>query len=77
MDHDTFEQLVLLTEARDAAKSGRGRRIRELARVTQQELGTAVGVDGSAISRWECGTRRPSGEAALLYAKALKTLSQA
>jgi transcriptional regulator with XRE-family HTH domain len=77
MDSTTFEELCLLTEVRDAARSGRARRIRELAGVTQAELGTAVGVDGSTIHRWERGSRRPSGAPALAYAKALKTLSKA
>jgi transcriptional regulator with XRE-family HTH domain len=72
----TFEELLMLTEARDAARSGRARRIRELAGITQAELGTAVGVDGSTIHRWEHGTRRPSGAPALAYARALQTLSK-
>jgi transcriptional regulator with XRE-family HTH domain len=74
---DTLEELLLLAEARDAARSGRARRIRELSGLTQQELGTAVGVDGSTVHRWEHGTRRPSGAAALKYAKALRTLAKA
>jgi len=33
---------------------------REALGMTQKELGTAIGVDGMTVSRWERGTLRPS-----------------
>jgi transcriptional regulator with XRE-family HTH domain len=69
-------ELVLLMEARDAAQSGRGRRIRLAAGLSQAELAAAVGVSPVAISRWEAGDRRPRGGAAVAYAQLLRELAQ-
>jgi transcriptional regulator with XRE-family HTH domain len=73
----TQEDLLLLIEAREAARSGRARRVRELAGVTQEALASVVGVDDSAVSRWERGLRAPRGAAAVAYAKTLRALSKA
>ena len=73
----THEDLLLLVEARESARSGRARRVRELAGVSQAMLGLAVGVDGSAISRWERGLRAPRGPAAVRYAQTLRVLAKA
>jgi transcriptional regulator with XRE-family HTH domain len=74
---NTQEDLLLLIEAREAARSGRGRRIRELAGVSQEALGDACGVGASAVCRWERGLRSPRGRAAIAYAQTLRVLSKA
>jgi DNA-binding transcriptional regulator YiaG len=73
----TQDDLLLMLEAREAGRSGRGRRVRELAGVSQGALADVCGVDGSAVSRWERGHRSPRGQAAVAYAKALRALSRA
>ena len=71
------ENVLLLIEAREAARSGRARRVRVLAGLSQQEVAEACGVDGSAVSRWEAGLRTPHGKAALAYARLLRALATA
>jgi transcriptional regulator with XRE-family HTH domain len=73
----TQEDLLLLMEAREFARSGRGRRIRELAGVSQEALGDACGVGASAVCRWERGTRSPRGRAAIAYARTLRAIARA
>jgi transcriptional regulator with XRE-family HTH domain len=71
------ENVLLLIEAREAARSGRARRVRVLAGLSQQEVADACGVDSSAVSRWEAGLRTPHGTAALAYARLLRALATA
>lgn len=68
--------VLLLAEARDLARSGRGAAIRVGAGLSQVELGAACGVSGSAVSLWESGERRPRGKAAVRYANLLKLLAE-
>jgi DNA-binding transcriptional regulator YiaG len=68
--------VVLLMEARDAARSGRGARLRQAAGLSQRELASAIGVTSGAVCRWESGDRRPGGEAAHAYARVLRTLAE-
>jgi DNA-binding transcriptional regulator YiaG len=49
-----------IAEARELFRSGRVREIREAARVSQQAMAQAIGVDRSAWSHWEAGRREPS-----------------
>jgi transcriptional regulator with XRE-family HTH domain len=72
----TSSDLSLLMEARTAAGSGRGRRIRQAAGLSQAELAAVVGVSPVAISRWEAGDRRPHGAAAIAYARLLRELAE-
>jgi DNA-binding transcriptional regulator YiaG len=69
---------ALVTElayARDAARSGRGTRIRRAASLSQGDLARACGVDVSTISRWESGERSPSGDAGRAYARVLRAVA--
>jgi transcriptional regulator with XRE-family HTH domain len=73
----THQNLLLLVEGREAARSGRGRRVRELSGLSQEALGNACGVGASAVCRWERGLRSPRGEAAVAYARTLRALTKA
>jgi DNA-binding transcriptional regulator YiaG len=67
--------LLLLIEAREAARSGRGAALRTGAGISQAELADSIGVSAPCISRWEAGERRPRGAAALAYARVLHDLA--
>jgi transcriptional regulator with XRE-family HTH domain len=68
--------LELLIEVRQAIASGRAARIRELAGLSQQEIAGLVGVTPAAVSRWEAGDRRPTGERALSYGRVLRRIAE-
>jgi transcriptional regulator with XRE-family HTH domain len=71
----TTSHLALLVEGRAAATSGRGRRLRESAALTQSEIAKLAGVTPAAVCRWEAGERTPSATAAVAYAKALRRIA--
>lgn len=66
------DEIRLVIEARAAASSGRGRRLRTNARISQREFAQLVGVSQVAIHRWERGEHLPTGERAVAYARALR-----
>lgn len=72
----TQDELQLLIEARAAVNSGRAARIRELAGLSQAEIAELVGVTPAAISRWEAGERRPTGDRAIAYGRALRRIAE-
>ena len=76
MNNDRRLNLSLLIEARDAVSTGRGVRLRREAAISQSELASAVGVSGSAISRWELGQRLPRADEAAAYARELRRLER-
>ena len=53
------ERLQAISAARAAVRDGRLRDLRERMGLSQRELGHALGVDTSAVSRWESGDRMP------------------
>lgn len=63
--------LVVLSEARRATRSGAARRVRELARISQGELSRALGVSAPTISYWEGGHKEPSPRLAGPYIQLL------
>jgi transcriptional regulator with XRE-family HTH domain len=69
-------QLQLIIEGRETARSGRGARVRRFAGISQAELGEAVGVTSTTISRWERGQRQPRGHHAIAYLRALRELNE-
>jgi len=73
----TTRQMIELTEARRLLRSGEARRIRVAAGLSQPEIARTIGVSPSAISRWETGSRRPTGEPALAFAELLTSLRKA
>lgn len=72
----TSTQLSLLVEGRTAARSGRGVRLREQSGLNKSDLARLVGVTPACVSRWEDGSRTPSGESAVAYARALRRIAQ-
>lgn len=67
----------LLIAALRYSRAGLGRKIREQANMRQQEMARRVGVDPSALWRWENGKRRPRDDAAVRWAQQLIRLELA
>ena len=57
------------------AESGAARAIREAAGLSLTEAADSAGVHRITVHRWEKGTRRPRGDAALRYLALLENLS--
>jgi transcriptional regulator with XRE-family HTH domain len=72
----TTNEFELMLEGREAARTGRGRELRESAGLSRAELGRLAGVSGPAISRWEHAERTPRAEAAIAYARALRRIAE-
>lgn len=68
------EDDALLADARELARNGRGRRVREQSGVSLEELAAAVGVPVLDLMAWELGVRRPGGTAAADYLRVLRAL---
>jgi DNA-binding transcriptional regulator YiaG len=66
-----------LVRVRDLCQTGRAKAIRLAAQVSLDEMATDVGVTPGAVHRWESGSRRPHGEAALRYLEVLRRLGEA
>jgi len=63
------DRLTAVIRARSALRVGRFRELRERHGLSQRELARALGVDESALSRWETHSRVPrEGAAERLYA---------
>lgn len=67
-------QLLRLADVRAALSNGEARRLREAADLSISEIAHACGVDQSTVWRWERGTRKPRGEAALRYGQLIEDL---
>jgi transcriptional regulator with XRE-family HTH domain len=65
-----------LVRVRKMAANGTARTIREAAGLSLSEMAREVEVDRSTIYRWECGQRRPRGQAATRYLAFLEELSK-
>ena len=62
-------QLVELTRIRESASQGETREARLAARLSLAEVAVVLEVSKTTLSRWERGLRRPTGAAALRYAR--------
>ncbi|HEV2797001.1 MAG TPA: helix-turn-helix domain-containing protein [Nocardioides sp.] len=65
-----------LAEARDLARNGQGRRVRERSGVSLEELAAAVGVSVVDVMAWELGEREPDGAAAVDYVRVVRGLTR-
>ena len=63
-----------LQRARTLGPDGRGRRVREAARLSLSDLAQAIGVDTATLCRWELGLVRPRRDAALRWLRAIDAL---
>jgi transcriptional regulator with XRE-family HTH domain len=69
--------VLQLTEARRLLRSGEAREIRQAAGLSLHEVACVCGVTPGAVSRWEQGERRPTGGAAVSFAKLLEKVREA
>ncbi|MEU9405077.1 helix-turn-helix transcriptional regulator [Streptomyces sp. NPDC048281] len=70
----TDTQVLRLAEVRAAVASGEAENLRVAAQLSIGEVARACGVDQSTVWRWERGTRKPRGEAALVYGQFINSL---
>lgn len=68
---------MLLVAAARYCRAGLGKQIRQQAGIAQQDMARRIGVDQSALWRWENGKRRPRDEAAVKWAQQLARLELA
>jgi transcriptional regulator with XRE-family HTH domain len=68
--------LVKIADARDHARSGAGRLVRLTAGISLREMAREIGVDPSALLRWERGEHRPTGAAAARWVDELHRLAE-
>ena len=68
------KQLLEVTRVRELARAGTARQVRQRAGLSLSEVAAAVGVSTATVFRWERGQRRPTGAAALRYARMCQTL---
>ena len=73
--HMATRDAVRLTRMRRLAESGAARAIRESAGLSLTEAAAGAEVHRITVHRWERGTRRPRGDAALRYLDLLEQLS--
>ena len=75
---DPIENLIAEARRRNSLPPAALRRLlRQRAGLTQAELAQALGVERSAVTRYETGAREPRGAIRLAYIKALERLSVA
>lgn len=70
------QDVDVLIAARSAGDSGRGRQLREAARLTQADVARLCGVTPTTVSLWESAKRIPSGAAACRYGWVLQLLEE-
>lgn len=71
-----LDRALTLAQMREAIISGRARRVRLSAHLSQAELAAAVGTVRSTICSWEQGRRLPRGDLAARYAAVLAALDR-
>jgi DNA-binding transcriptional regulator YiaG len=67
-------EVVAISIVRRAASDGVTRRVRELAKVSLEEMARSVGVSAQSVLRWELGRRSPRTGAAVRYTHAIELL---
>jgi DNA-binding transcriptional regulator YiaG len=70
------DDLARIAAVRAMCRSGEARRIREAARVSLREVGSAIGVDHKAIANWEVGANLPASGHALAYGAAINAIAR-
>lgn len=72
-----MNDIVAEAVVRQALADGTAVDVREKAGVSRAAVARAIGVDESAVWRWEHGARRPRPAAAQRYAEVLRALFEA
>lgn len=67
-------QLLVLLWIRELSRTGAPREARLRAGFSLSEIAVAVGVSPATIYRWETAQRRPTGLAAVRYARLIQSL---
>ncbi|MGI8816115.1 MAG: transcriptional regulator [Pseudonocardiales bacterium] len=75
-DRHGLADAVALSWVREETVTGRARRTRERARLSQRELARGVGVAVATLQSWEQSRRAPRGAPALRYAALLRALAR-
>jgi DNA-binding transcriptional regulator YiaG len=77
MTHSTsMSRSAGLARVRRLFATGMARQIREAHHVSQGEMATDIGASQAALSRWESGSRVPTGDAALRCLDVLDELNR-
>ena len=71
-----IEDIAALARVRELTASGRARKLRKAARLSQGDIATALGTTLSAVSRWETGRTRVPRSHAALYSRILDELER-
>lgn len=69
-------QQRLVSEAKSHSVNGTGKKIREAAGLSCADIAAAIGVDQSAVWRWERGLRAPRQAQAVKWARLLAKLDR-
>ncbi len=67
--------LQIIAEARQRARDGRARQLRERTCLTQEHVALVCGVTQQAVALWETGERLPRGGHALAYGRLLRDMA--
>lgn len=68
--------VALIAQTRAELASGAARAARDAAKITQDEMASALGASRSAVGHWETGKRVPSSVHALAYGRLLRQLAR-
>lgn len=65
-----------LIRARQLCENEQGRKIREKAGLSTQELANAIGVNPASLNRWERGLVKPTAHWALIWLDAIELMEK-
>jgi DNA-binding transcriptional regulator YiaG len=69
------DSIVRLARLYNNLQTGRSKRIRQAAQLTQADVARAVGASRCAVASWEDGRKRPKGDQATRYRTLLDSLA--
>lgn len=73
----TLDDILLIARTTQRGRDGTAREIRQRAGLSLAAVGKVLGVNPSAVQRWEKGETRPRGDMAIKYAELLTQLEAA
>lgn len=69
-------EALLLSEARQKARSGAAKQVRERRGLSQAEVAAVIGRSRVTVFRWESGATRPTGQAGIRFGAFLRLLEE-